>query len=340
LREENNKKKEATRILGVAENTLEAKIAALQANISQLEKQISENTTKSDQLKLEIAKADAEIKKQQAIMSKNVRLMYLEGDMSTLEMLVGSDDLSEYLDKEQYRSVVQEKIKRSLDKITALKKEQERQKVAVEKLLSDQNAMKVIVAEEKKESDRLLSLNQEQQSEFNKQIAVTNSQITNLQQAQAEENERILRAQAVKKSNTAPVARSSSSGNTVNGRAYPWANVPFPNSRPDPWGMYMRQCVSYTAWKVAASGRFMPYWGGRGNAKQWANNARAAGILVDRSPRAGDVAVSTAGTYGHVMYVEAVYSNGNIDISQYNASWTGTYSEAHISPGNLEFIHF
>lgn len=340
LKNENNKKKEATRNLGVAENSLEAKIASLQENITRLERQILENTSKNEALKESIAKSEIEIKKQQATMAKNIRLMYLEGDVSTLEMLVGSDDLSSYLDKEQYRSIVQEKIKKSFDKITALKKEQERQKIEIEKLLVDQNVMKETVAREKSETGRLLALNKEQQAEFNAQIVATNTQISSLQKAQAEENERILRAQAAPKTNAAPVSRASSSGSVVNGRLYPWAQVAFPNSRPDPWGMYMRQCVSYTAWKVATSGRYMPYWGGRGNANQWASNARGAGIPVDRSPRAGDVAVSTAGTYGHVMYVEAVYPDGSLDVSQYNASWTGTYSEAHIRPGNLEFIHF
>jgi surface antigen len=104
--------------------------------------------------------------------------------------------------------------------------------------------------------------------------------------------------------------------------------------------MYLRQCVSYTAWKVHASGRNMPYWGGFGNAKQWDDNAIAAGIPVDRNPQVGDVAVSNRGYYGHVMYVEAVHGDGTISISQYNASWDGTYSEARIPIGDLVFIHF
>jgi surface antigen len=104
--------------------------------------------------------------------------------------------------------------------------------------------------------------------------------------------------------------------------------------------MYMRQCVSYTAWKVAASGRHMPYWGGIGNANQWDDNARRAGIPTDGSPRVGDVAISNSGYYGHAMYVEAVFGDGTIYVSQYNASWTGTYSEARINKGSLVFIHF
>jgi peptidoglycan DL-endopeptidase CwlO len=116
--------------------------------------------------------------------------------------------------------------------------------------------------------------------------------------------------------------------------------VAFPNTSADPWGMYKRQCVSYTAWKVWKSGRYLPFWGGYGNANQWDDNARQAGIPVDGNPRVGDVAVSNSGYYGHVMYVEAVYGDGTIYVSQYNANWGGTYSEARVSIGSLVFIHF
>ena len=85
----------------------------------------------------------------------------------------------------------------------------------------------------------------------------------------------------------------------------------------------------------------MPYWGGRGNANQWDDNARSAGIPVDSTPRPGSVAVSNSGYYGHVMWVESVNPNGTINVSQYNWGLDGRYSEAYnLSPAGLVFIHF
>jgi surface antigen len=127
---------------------------------------------------------------------------------------------------------------------------------------------------------------------------------------------------------------------TVNGAQYPYANAAWPNNEADPWGMYKRQCVSYAAWAVSASGRHMPYWGGKGTASMWDDNARAAGIPVDSSPRAGDVAVRNSGSYGHVMYVNSVNTDGTINVSQYNADYNGTYSTATKSTSGLVFIHF
>jgi surface antigen len=43
------------------------------------------------------------------------------------------------------------------------------------------------------------------------------------------------------------------------------------------------------------------------------------------NPKPGDVAISTAGTWGHAMYVEDVSGN-QIYVSQYNQQLTGRYS--------------
>lgn len=64
------------------------------------------------------------------------------------------------------------------------------------------------------------------------------------------------------------------------------------------------------------------YWG---NAKNWDDRARAASIPVYNTPEVGDIAVSNKGTWGHVMYVEAV-SGDRIYVSQYNAQLDGELS--------------
>ena len=85
----------------------------------------------------------------------------------------------------------------------------------------------------------------------------------------------------------------------------------------------------------------MPNWGGRGNANNWDDNARAAGFRVDNTPARGAIAISNYGTWGHAMFVESVNPNGTINISQYNVGLTGEYSEAYnMSANGLVFILF
>ncbi|HEX8182645.1 MAG TPA: CHAP domain-containing protein [Candidatus Saccharimonadales bacterium] len=342
--------------------TLEQKISNLQTTITSLDAQIRTNQASQADLTAKILQTTRQIQEEQAALGKLIRQMYIDNDISMLEKMASSKNMSDYVEKEEYARSMQTQIKQTIDRINALKKQQESQKVLVDKLVADNKAMQVQVTAEKQEVTTLLAMNQQQQSAYTQSITTASTQINSLEREQAEENLRFQREQAAlaeaarRKAAANPPAATgnnsaaaqqapqaatpSSSGRAVNGRAYPYANAPFPNETSDSWGMYQRQCVSYTAWAVATSGRHMPYWGGRGNAKQWDDNARAAGIPVDRNPRSGDVAVSNRGTYGHVMYVESVNGDGSINISQYNAAWDGRYSEARIFPGDLVFIHF
>lgn len=323
LQRSNNASAAEQEKLEVGEQTLAATVAALQAKITALQTQIQTNQDESTKLSRDIEKKKQEVIKQREVLGSNIRKHYLDGEMTTLEKLATSKDLGDYVDKEQYTLTAQQEIKESLDTIKRLQQEQETAKKKIDKLLQDQRAMQADIAKDKAESDRLLGLNRSEQAQYDARIGANNAKIAELRAAQAAEN-----------------ARSFIGGTWSGSSNYPWANAPFPNSIADPWGMYKRQCVSYTAWKVASTGRHMPYWGGRGNAKQWDDNARAAGIPVDTKPRVGDVAVSNAGYYGHVMYVEAVHNDGTITISQYNASWDGRYSEGRRSAAGLQFIHF
>lgn len=113
----------------------------------------------------------------------------------------------------------------------------------------------------------------------------------------------------------------------------------------DQWGMYICENVSYAAWKVYSTYGYMPYWGGRGNAKQWPANARAAGYVVSSVPKPGSVGISTSGAYGHAVWVEAV-SDNRVYVSQYNAKnaatnyKAGEYSEQWADQGAYQYIYF
>lgn len=313
--------------LGAQAASLADQIAKLQAQIANLQAQINANNAKSTDLQNQITASEAELAKQKKILGENIKEMYREGQISTLEMLASSKDLSEFVDKQQYRNAVQEKIKDTLAKITELRHQLASQKETLDKLIKDQEFMRSQMAAQQAEQSRLLGLNQAQQNELNNKIKDNSSKIAELRKQQAVENARLF-------GGTVPKGIPGGGG-------YPgaWAFAE-QDTIIDTWGMYNRECVSYTAWKVWSTGRYMPYWGGIGNANQWDDNARAAGIPVDTNPRVGDVAIKNAGFYGHAMYVEHVYGDGTIYISQYNAGLDGYYSEARISTSGLVFIHF
>ncbi len=312
--------------LGTEAASLQDVINKLQAEINALQVQINENQAKSADLQKQIVAAEEELAKQKKLLGENIRAMYLEGQITTLEMLASSRDLSEFVDKQQYRDSVKDKIKNTLDRVTALKAQLKTQKELVEKLLADQQAMHAQVAAQQGEQNRLLSLNQGQQAELNQQIKNNNAQIAELRAQQAAANRRL--------------GGNIEAGDPGRGGYPAYLDRAPQDSLIDPWGMYNRECVSYTAWKVYQAYGHMPYWGGHGNANQWPASARADGIPTGSTPKAGSVAVSMAGYYGHVMWVEYVLPNGYIHVSQYNYDWNGRYSEMTINGAGLTYIYF
>lgn len=313
--------------LEVQADSYQGEIERLQAEINALQEQIAANTAKRDDLQRQIEIAQAELDKQKVLLGESIKAMYVEGQITTLEMLASSKDLSEFLDKQQYRTTIQEKIKTTLDKINALKAQLKDQKTEVEKLLADQQAMNERLNASRAEQASMLAYTESQKSQFTAAIRANQSNIAELKRQQIIANARFIGG---------PAGSGPACGGDYPAR---WCEIPM-DSVIDTWGMYNRECVSYTAFKVAQSGRHMPYWGGVGNANQWDDNARRAGIPVDGTPRVGSVAQSDAGYYGHVMYVEHVYGDGTILISQYNAGLDGRYSERRISAAGLNFIHF
>jgi len=309
----------------------QAAIASLQQQVAGLQAQISDNENQQ-------AQAQAELTQEKKTLGENIRAMYLEGDISTLEILASSNNLSTYVNRQQYRNAVSDKVKTSVDKITTL----QAQLVQLHSSLTRQQEQ---LAATEAEQSRLLNLNESQQSAFNSQIASNNSAISQL------------RAQIVAL-NTPPSSHFTYSGSC--GGSYPAAAGPglwggtwgcnySQDNTIDNWGMFNRECVSYTAWMVHeeyVSGQIshdMPNWGGVGNAYQWITDAQNAGIPVDQSPQPGDIAIRPAsgiyGDVGHAMYVASV-SGGQIYVQQYNADLRGNYSEGWRSASGLYFLHF
>ena len=318
--------------LGAQASSLQDTINKLQAEIANLQSQINANEVKREETVAKISQAEADLAKQRSYLGDSLKAIYVDGNISSLEMLASSQDLNHFVDQEEYQNSVQGQIQRTLQTIKELKIKLDSDRTTLEMMIADLSDMRARVASQQAEQSRLLNLNQQQQADLDKQIKENVSKVGELYRQQAMENARL-------------------SGGLIpagvpGGGGYPgvWAFAPM-DSIVDSWGMYNRECVSWTAYKVAASGRYMPYWGGRGNANQWDDNARAAGIPVDGRPRVGDVAVSNSGAYGHVMYVEGVGNDGSIYISDYNQQYDGLYraywvSASTVSSRNLVFIHF
>jgi surface antigen len=312
-------------------NTLKNAIAGLQAQQDSIQAQINLSQAKKDQLEQQIKDTTAQIEKNQITLTSTLADIYVNGDVSPIEMLASSKNVGDYLDQQEYRSSIRDKVDDMIKEIKKLKASLEEKKVEVDRVLQDQSAQKTALVAKQNEQATLLAQTQGSEANYNTLIGQQNAQISNLRAQQAAAN-----AAAAQ---TYSVSGLMSGGSCGGGYPSVWCNAP-QDSLVDNWGMYNRECVSYTAFKVAASGRYMPYWGGRGNANEWPSSARADGIPTGSEPRVGSVAIMNVGWYGHAMYVERVNGDGTIFVSQFNWGVRGEYSTMNISPSGLTFIYF
>ncbi len=325
LERENQQNRSIVQRLREEATSYEDAIKRLQAEIDTLQGQIDINISEQERLKKEIELAEAELARQQNLLGKNIRAMYVEGDVSTLVMLASSKDLSEFVDKQQYRNSVKNKIVSTLTKINELKHQLRGQKEQIDKLLKQQVDQQAQLASSRSEQRNLLSFNRTQQAEFNEKTKHNQNRIAELIAAQRRANDSASGMQFIRVPGAVRTHDSNIDDYPYKHYGHSQIDEPCPGpprtaDSTDRWGYCTRQCVSYVAWAIERSGRAAPR--GWGDAKNWVWMAPSSWIVSHPAP--GDIAVITAGTWGHVMYVERV-EGSKILVSEYNQRLDGRY---------------
>ncbi|MBC7764428.1 CHAP domain-containing protein [Microbacteriaceae bacterium] len=321
--------------LGAQADTLQNELANLAAQKATIQAQVDLSQAKYDKLVSDIAATEQKIADNKDALGQIIADMYVDGTISPLEMLASSKNIGDYVDQQEYRSSIQSNLSETITKINTLKKQLEDQKKDVERVIADQKSQRDALASKEAEQATLLSETQGQEAAYQQLSSQRNAQISSLRSQQAAAMAAAARANG-----------SSNIGNgSVGGGGYPgsWANAE-QDTIIDNWALYNRECVSYTAWKVASTGRYVPNFAGAGNANQWPSTAASHGIPSGSQPVAGSVAIWYIGQYGHAMYVEAVNGDGSITVSDYNnnsdgGGW-GKYHYYARPSGGLTYIYF
>ena len=325
LKDQNAANQSQSNSLAAVAASYQAAVDVLNSKVATLQSAIVATQAQIDSLQQQITVAQTELDHEKAVLGENIKTMYLEGNVSTLEILASSKNLSDFVNKQEYRNSVSNKVKASVDKINSLKAQLQEQQAQQENLLKDQQSQQAQLLSDQAQQSQLLSYTEDQKAAYDSQIKSNNSQISALRLAQLAAN-RMLGGSAVP-------------GDPNHGNYPGYLDNAPQDWISDPWGMYNRECVSYTAWKVQEAFGNMPDWGGVGNANEWPSDAQRDGIPTGSIPKVHSVAISMSGGYGHAMWVEAV-SGSTIYVSQYNYDLAGHYSEMSINGSGLIYIYF
>ncbi len=331
--------------------TLQTAVAQIQSQVTIIQSQIDISQAKYNQLVAQIAATEKKIKDSQDALGVTIANLYVDSSVSPLEIIASSKNISDFLDKQEYRSSVRDQLTAAIARIKTLKTQLDQQKADTQKVLADQQSAKDALIAKEDEQQTLLSKTNNSEATYQQMIGSSLAQIA-----------------AAKATQAALRARTTSTGGytLVDGgslRDYPWNSsncpmggyiggswVPYASTKGsdgeghDGHGYGCRQCVSYVAYRVAkATNVYYDDLGNGGSAAYnlvtkhgWRNLGQtpqpgSVGSLwgVNRAPYSDDY------NPGHTAYIEDVSADGSkILVTQYNYDYGtgyGMYSEMWLS---------
>jgi peptidoglycan hydrolase CwlO-like protein len=298
-------------------------INKLQTQISDIQGAINANEAEQTSLQQQIQDDQAKIAQQKQFLSQDIESMYVNGQMSTIEMLATSSNLSSFVDAETYRGAVQSKLQSLLTQIAQLDDQLESQKTQLQETLTTQKAQQDQLSSDQTQQSQLLSMNQTQQASYNQQISTNNAQINSLRAQQAAANESLAGKVNITASGglhpnwqCADTGAYDSDPGDTGGYPQSLCNVS-QDSINDPWGFPARECTSYAYWYfVTQEGQ--SGFKVSGNAGWWWETSNYPVTTWNSSVKVGALGIEPSsstpapvpslhgGYYGHVMIVKAL----------------------------------
>lgn len=327
--------------LNAEATTLANALAQITNEKNAIQAQVDLSQAQYDKLVIEIADTEKKIKENQDALGTTIADLYVDDSVSPIELLASSQNIGDFLNKQEYRNTVKDELNTTIKTVKDLKTQLTSQKQEVEKVLAEQKSARDALAAKESEQANLLARTQNDESRYQGMIKDSEAQIAEARATQAAINARL----------------NSNGGYTLvdtgSMSGYPWGSGNCPmwgylstggadGNGGDGYGYGCRQCASYAAWRIAKETGIYYRWG---NAKDFTWNARNAGYqYLGQNPQPGSIAVmdpAKAGQgYGHVAWVEAV-SGDTVTISQYNYDYGqgyGMYSMMTMS--KYSFDHY
>lgn len=146
--------------------TLQGAIDALSSEIALANSEIQLTEVKLEQLRLSLIKAQEELERQKKLLKATLQAIYERSGASTFELLMATDNLTTFLNEQEYLGQLQGAVKQSTDKVVELKKQIESEKATQEDLLTRQKSQRAVVVDKQAEQQSLLQQTQGEESRY------------------------------------------------------------------------------------------------------------------------------------------------------------------------------
>ncbi|MCI8786235.1 MAG: hydrolase [Eubacterium sp.] len=206
----------------------DAELVNLLVNIGILEEELADKNTQLEQVTADLAAAQETEKKQYASMKKRIQFMYERGDTAMLEALLGSADMTDFLNRVEYVSDIYEydrnlltQYQTTVQQVADLKSTVETEKAELlamqEEYAQQQDSLETVLAKKRSQMgdyDNQLAAAQAKAAEFQSTIAAQNQVIKDEERRQKEAEEA---AKAAAKANGGGNSGGGSGSNSGSG---------------------------------------------------------------------------------------------------------------------------
>lgn len=166
---------EANRLRGEAD-TLQNALAALTAEKNAIQRQVDLSQAKFEELTAKIEENQRKLERQQSVLSETIADLSAEGATSPIELLAGSGSIGDFIDRQGYRSSVQDQVQAAITSIQKLKSELAKQKKEVEEVLAAQKIQRDQLAAKEAEQAELLAATRSQEDAYQARVGDLKSQ--------------------------------------------------------------------------------------------------------------------------------------------------------------------
>lgn len=156
LRSEADTLQNALNIISLEKNAIQSQVESSQAQHERLLISIEENRKK--------------LEKQQLVLAATITELSVESSESPIEILAGSGSIGDFIDRQEYRTSVQDQLDIAMREVRKLKSELERQREEVETVLAKQKVHRDQLAAKEAEQARLVEATRSQESAYQSQV--------------------------------------------------------------------------------------------------------------------------------------------------------------------------
>lgn len=171
---------------------LDKKLNKINNNIDSLNQQAADKQAEIDKTNVTLTEQQQDITNQYESMKKRIKFMYENGNADYLELLLGSDNIGDLLNKAEYISRITEYDRDMLKKMKDTKEQIEATKVTLENEQKNLDALVAEAKEEQKSVEVLMADKKQQLESTQSQISNTQTQIDQ-QQGEIEAQKQIVK---------------------------------------------------------------------------------------------------------------------------------------------------